>query len=871
MEGDGSNAGGDEDEMEEQHDGAKHDMTSSPPPNVNGSISDEGDIIASAHQQCSSASSTTTPVHDDADKVGHGSLNVARQVDARGGEETSTSERICKGESPKAIGDGSGAGFLGSFALFHGWAKSSTVRDASWDGDNDTTNKRRDGGESSEVGTPTTDPYAAIESLPSRRVQTVSAHAKKYEPSKVAQERAKLKKVYSFVDVDTINLHMGKVATPSRSSTNPNPGSSEHAYPGVSSPGYHEGRETVALESGSPTSPPMQLADTTQVRDASASCDGVFSSSRGETVLDINNPEPSSLPSTPKDEQTVKGRQKRSLSLFASFRTPEASSPGGSKEKGGRKRVVSSPTWDESTPASHSDSMRVSGVKTQRRRSSILQIRNLKMLIASRENMKTSLASMRKRRQKLARGTINSNAKQSPADSTKTCEFIRENFGKLVVCTPVYENDDEEISNDGPQRDRKMLNAHRDPGSGDAGSSPGTDHMERMRRASSGSLMGATPPRPSLTEQSCGINDIIEGKNRNASAFNNSLSRMKAKIQIKTPTIINGLIHPECELKITWDLFVGVGVLYTLVIVPYQLSFLTTENDIGLLIFNVLCDVIFAIDICIKMNTAWRDRRGDLITDKKTVVAEYIFRGLFVVDVISCIPIDLMIYLAVSGDEDDEYRTLRYLKLLRLARLARLINCFKIANINLVLESFGKISMNPAMGRLFQFIIGFLSVTHVMACLWWAMGDRNNVSWWSGRAHSWAVDYADESSSYKYLVSLYWAMGTMSGVGYGDVIPQNSHERLFGIFAELVGVFAFGLVVGYVSTLVESVSYKNSVHRERHLKMSTYIKQRNLPGNLQKRLNEHVKWSVRNQVRKGEDVRNRGRRSFSREVRRESR
>lgn len=477
--------------------------------------------------------------------------------------------------------------------------------------------------------------------------------------------------------------------------------------------------------------------------------------------------------------------------------------------------------------------------------------------------MKTSLMSMRKRRHRLTRGAMSSGLK-SNAGALKTCEFVRENFGKIVVCTPVYENeDDEAIGGGGPAADGGRARAQSVSGAegllvaqgserreGGASSSA-VDEMERQRRrASSGTLMGATPPRPSLTEQSCGINDIIEGKNRSAS-FSQSLSRMKAKIQIKTPTFIDGLVHPECELKITWDLFVGVGVLYTLVIVPYQLSFLTTEDDVGLLIFNVLCDVIFAIDIIVKMNTAWRDRKGDLITEKKTVVTEYVFRGLFVVDVISCIPIDLMIYLAVSGGDDDEYRTLRYLKLLRLARLARLINCFKIANINLVLESFGKISMNPAMGRLFQFIIGFLSVTHVMACLWWAVGDRNNVSWWSGDAHSWAVDFADESSSYKYLVSLYWAMGTMSGVGYGDVVPKTSHERLFGIFAELVGVFAFGLVVGYVSTLVESVSYKNSVHRERHLKMSTYIKQRNLPGNLQKRLNEHVKWSVRNEARAG--------------------
>ena len=701
-----------------------------------------------------------------------------------------------------------------------------------------------------------TSPQAALESLPSRRAQTVPAQVK-YEPSRTAQERAKLKKVYSFVNVDTINLQMGAVPAPSRCATGAGAeGDPESAggspRPQAQSAGAdHAGGASSELSSDDEGGPNSLPASARRPRD-------------GGRAPELNNgsaspSDSSSAPSTPKDGRGREGsgdRTKRSLSLFASFR-PGAGAERAEGTQQSRRRGASTPTWDEEdAPGARpraGPSPRVSGLKSPRRRSSILQLRNLKALIASRENMKTSLMSMRKRRHRLARGAMSSGLK-SNAGAVKTCEFIRENFGKIVVCTPVYENEDD----GGRARAQSvsgaegLLGAQESERREGGASSPAIDEMERRRRrASSGTLMGAAPPRPSLTEQSCGINDIIEGKNRNASDFSQTLSRMKAKIQIKTPTFINGLIHPECELKITWDLFVGVGVLYTLVIVPYQLSFLTTEDDVGLLIFNVLCDVIFAIDIIVKMNTAWRDRKGDLITEKKTVVTEYVFRGLFVVDVISCIPIDLMIYLAVSGGDDDEYRTLRYLKLLRLARLARLINCFKIANINLVLESFGKISMNLAMGRLFQFIIGFLSVTHVMACLWWAVGDRNNVSWWSGDAHSWAVDFADESSSYKYLVSLYWAMGTMSGVGYGDVIPQNSHERLFGIFAELVGVFAFGLVVGYVSTLVESVSYRNSVHRERHLKMSTYIKQRNLPGNLQKRLNEHVKWSVRNQVRAG--------------------
>ena len=757
------------------------------------------------------------------------------------------------------------------------------------------------------------------EMLPSRRGITVP---QTYKPSQTATaEVGKLKKMYSFVEVDSINMEMGRMPMtesfqPSREEMSLSPlyedkddeekrkhqeDEMEHDDEEA-----HVERDTVTMEpinASTGSNEDKTQHDTKNVpataNNEAVASNGVVPARTG--AIGDNGHLPSSpgiveggrttndtsplQPKTDADIDTLE-RGQQSTPPHRNIETTlhrldsdgleavPSTAPGHEQQK----------STDMATPSDGAGRGATPRLR-QRRRTSLLQLRHVKQLVAKREDLKSSLLTMRKKRQRLARAATES-AFAFGFEQAKRCEFVRENFGPFLVCTPVYDNEDEENTGEGnatgytnssPIARKGNRNASRSNKSSPT-SSPEQQHhhhhqpqQQRDTRgtsdghhtrphtdessstdAHSSHVMPGTPrglqsKRASIIEEGSGMNDIIQGKRRDASEFEKSLSKMKAKIQIKTPTTIDGLVHPECELKITWDLIVGVGVLYTLVIVPYQLSFLTTEDDIALLSVNVACDVLFAFDIFIKMNTAERDKRGDLITDKAKVVSDYVFRGLFLLDVISCIPIDLILYFATSGDDSDDYRALRYLKLLRLARLARLIRCFKIANINLVLESFGKISMNPAMGRLFQFVIGFLCVTHVMACLWWAVGDRNSVSWETGQPHSWAVDYTNKSSSYKYIISLYWAMGTMSGVGYGDVLPLNTQERLFAILAELVGVFAFGLVVGYVSTLVESVSYKNSVHRERHLKMSSYIKQRNLPGNLQKRLNEHVKWSVRNQ------------------------
>ena len=60
-----------------------------------------------------------------------------------------------------------------------------------------------------------------------------------------------------------------------------------------------------------------------------------------------------------------------------------------------------------------------------------------------------------------------------------------------------------------------------------------------------------------------------------------------------------------------------------------------------------------------------------------------------------------------------------------------------------------------------------------------------------GWYESYPSDDVDSSDWYwgrQYLVALYWAFTTMTTVGYGDVTPQTDEERIFCIFAMIIGV-----------------------------------------------------------------------------------
>lgn len=73
-----------------------------------------------------------------------------------------------------------------------------------------------------------------------------------------------------------------------------------------------------------------------------------------------------------------------------------------------------------------------------------------------------------------------------------------------------------------------------------------------------------------------------------------------------------------------------------------------------------------------------------------------------------------------------------------------------------------------------------------------------------------------DSDLSKYVISLYWAFSTLCTVGYGDVVPNTTLERIFTIFAMLVGATVFAYFMG------ESQIYTEA-HGRTRLQMLTKV------------------------------------------------
>jgi hypothetical protein len=104
-----------------------------------------------------------------------------------------------------------------------------------------------------------------------------------------------------------------------------------------------------------------------------------------------------------------------------------------------------------------------------------------------------------------------------------------------------------------------------------------------------------------------------------------------------------------------------------------------------------------------------------------------------------------------------------------------------------------------------------LFYAHILGCLWHYVGSHSGKQNWISKANiedeTWSEKYNSKINVIsRYIYSVYWAVTTMSTVGYGDLTPLNSKERVFCIFTMLFSSIIFAYSLNTIGTIVTSIT-----------------------------------------------------------------
>ena len=123
----------------------------------------------------------------------------------------------------------------------------------------------------------------------------------------------------------------------------------------------------------------------------------------------------------------------------------------------------------------------------------------------------------------------------------------------------------------------------------------------------------------------------------------------------ETPKTPPHIILHYCLFKTTWDWVILILTFYTAIMVPYNVSFKTKQNNLAWLVLDSVVDVIFLIDIVLNFHTTFVGPAGEVISDAKLIRMNYL-RTWFVIDLLSCLPYDI-INAFENVDEVSELKT----------------------------------------------------------------------------------------------------------------------------------------------------------------------------------------------------------------------
>eukprot|EP00966_Prymnesium_polylepis_P325339 7381318-Prymnesium_polylepis.1 len=168
-------------------------------------------------------------------------------------------------------------------------------------------------------------------------------------------------------------------------------------------------------------------------------------------------------------------------------------------------------------------------------------------------------------------------------------------------------------------------------------------------------------------------------------AVNFSVTMLKRSAP-KTPFII----HPDHAAKLTWDVIGLLLLLYTVVITPIRLGFSLRDTcPQPIWVWEAFIDWFFFADLLLNFMTGV-EVDAYISFDPGVIAVEYL-RTWFIIDLLSSLPIDFILTLAIEGCPPDDVsfeRTsnTRALKMVRVLRLVKLLKVVRVLKLQALID-----------------------------------------------------------------------------------------------------------------------------------------------------------------------------------------
>lgn len=312
-------------------------------------------------------------------------------------------------------------------------------------------------------------------------------------------------------------------------------------------------------------------------------------------------------------------------------------------------------------------------------------------------------------------------------------------------------------------------------------------------------------------------------------------------------------LHPDSYFMQAWFGLILSATLYSMIAVPFRVAFLENHDiSMGWTFLDYFGDLLFFADFIFRaVLLAFYDENNNLVVGHREIWQRYLKSGKVKWHVLCALPVEAVVLVVPTLCPLWKLQTW---SLFRLNKLLRAIEMpYLIRRVESSLAKAGvKVPKNPL--KLTKLLLIILLLAHLNSCIFFAIANfnqhanRDNIEGQSNWANAEGLLQPSpqcpgtavplEAVSQQYTAGLYWAMATISTVGYGDITGDlgSMQEILYSTLILIVGMMVYTLVIASLEDIVSQLDVTSSLYKMKTDKVNTYAQIKCLPEPLKTKI-----------------------------------